>query len=95
MSSIQKYWNNVGGAIARVKEALQQDWCCNPTGLFINSCKKGVKPEKKVVSDDVNSWFDWARSRRIVLVMTDGYVYTLEGEAVKLEEMMRQYPMRE
>ncbi|MFB2772527.1 hypothetical protein ACE1AT_25085 [Pelatocladus sp. BLCC-F211] len=25
-------------AIARVKEALHQGWCENPTGLFINSC---------------------------------------------------------
>ena len=24
---IRKYWGNVGGAIARVKEALQQGWC--------------------------------------------------------------------
>ncbi|MFB2767888.1 hypothetical protein ACE1AT_00985 [Pelatocladus sp. BLCC-F211] len=35
---VKKYWGNVQGAIARVKQALQQGWCDNPTGLFINSC---------------------------------------------------------
>jgi hypothetical protein len=85
----------VSGAIARVKEAIQNNWCTNPTGLFIASCKKGVKPEKSQVSNEVNEWFNWARARRIVLAMSQGFVYTPEGEAVKLEEMMRQYPMRE
>jgi hypothetical protein len=95
MSIIQKYWNNVGGAIARVKEAIQAGWCRNATGLFIASCKKGIKPQKGQVSNEVNEWFTWARERRIVLAMSSGWVYTPEGEAVKLEEMMRQYPMRE
>ena len=58
ISVIKKYWDNVGGAIARVKEALQQGWCSNPTGLFINSCKKGIKPQKTQVSNDVNEWFN-------------------------------------
>jgi hypothetical protein len=35
---IKKYWENVPGAIARVKEAVNEGWCNNPTGLFINSC---------------------------------------------------------
>jgi len=51
---VKKYWDNVQGAIARVKEALQQGWCCNPTGLFINSCKKSIKPQKSQVSNDVS-----------------------------------------
>jgi hypothetical protein len=33
---IKKYWENVAGAIARVKEAMNEGWCNNPTGLFIN-----------------------------------------------------------
>jgi len=41
MGVVRKYWGNVNGAIARVKEAIQQNWCSNPTGLFIASCKKG------------------------------------------------------
>jgi len=55
--SVQKYWANVQRAIARVKEAIQNNWCANPTGLFIASCKKGVKPEKPVVDNTANEWF--------------------------------------
>lgn len=93
MSVVEKYFDNVSGAIARVKEAIQQNWCANPTGLFIASCKKGVKPQKTQVSNEVNEWFTWARKQRIVLAMTDGFVYTADGEAVRVEEMMRLYPM--
>jgi hypothetical protein len=93
MNVIQKYWGNVQSAIARVKETIQQNWCSNPTGLFIASCKKGVKPQKTQVSNDVSEWFTWARARRIVLAMSSGWVYTPEGEAVKIEEMMYLYPM--
>lgn len=32
---VKKYWDNVAGALARVKEAINQGWCSNPTGLFI------------------------------------------------------------
>jgi hypothetical protein len=39
-------------------------------------------------------WFTWARSKRIVLAMSQGYVYTPEGEQIKLEEMMQNYPLR-
>jgi len=95
MSSIQKYWNNVGGAIARVKEALQQGWCDNPTGLFINSCKKGIKPQKTQVSNEVNEWFTWARKQKIVIGMSGEVGYTPEGEPVSIREMMELHPMRE
>jgi len=95
MNVIQKYWNNVSGAIARVKEAIQAGWCSNPTGLFIASCKKGVKPQKTQVSNEVNEWFNWTRARRIVIAMTDGWVYTPEGEAVRLEEIMLKFPLME
>jgi hypothetical protein len=95
MSIIQKYWNNVGGAIARVKEAIQNNWCTNPTGLFIASCKKGVKPQKMQANNEVNEWFTWARKQRIVLAMSQGYVYTPEEKAVKIDEMMSLYPMME
>jgi len=94
ISVVKKYWDNVGGAIAGVKEALQQGWCNNATGLFIASCKKGAKPQKTQVSNDVSEWFNWARKQRIVIAMTDGWAYTPEGEAVKLGEMMDLYPMR-
>ncbi len=30
---VKKYWANVQGALARVKEAIQEGWCENPTGF--------------------------------------------------------------
>ena len=89
---IKKHWGNVAGAIARVKEAIKEDWCDNPTGLFIASCKNGEKP-KNAVTSEVSAWFEWARRERIVLAMSSGVVYTTDGEAVRIEEMMRRYPM--
>jgi len=47
-----------------------------------------VKPQKTQVSNDVNEWFTWARKERVVIAMTDGWVYTPAGEAVRLKEMM-------
>jgi len=95
MNVVQKYWNNVNGAIARVKEAIQNNWCTNPTGLFIASCKKGVKPEKTQVSNEVNEWFTWARAKRIVIAMSGDVAYTADGEPVSLQEMMELHPMME
>lgn len=40
-----KWFANFKGAIARVKEAQSQDWCKNPTGLFLKSLKLGLKPD--------------------------------------------------
>ncbi|MBW4617451.1 MAG: hypothetical protein KME21_30405 [Desmonostoc vinosum HA7617-LM4] len=91
---VKKHWANVTGAIARVKEAVQEGWCENPTGLFINSCKSGAKG-KNAVSSDVSAWFSWARRERIVLAMSGVVVYTADGKAVELQEMMRRYPMQE
>ncbi|MEO1433856.1 MAG: helix-turn-helix domain-containing protein, partial [Cyanobacteria bacterium J06633_8] len=72
---IKKYWDNVNSAIARVKEAIHEGWCDNPTGLFINSCKNGEKP-KNTLTSDVSVWFEWARKERIVIAMSEGVVYT-------------------
>jgi len=93
MAVVRKYWGNVQGAIARVKEAIQQGWCANATGLFIASCKKGVKPEKPVVDNTVNEWFNWARKQRIVIAMTGDVAYTPDGEPVSLREIMELNPM--
>jgi len=95
MGVINRFFGNVGGAIARVKEALQQGSCQNPTGLFINSCKKGIKPQKSQVSNEVNEWFTWARKQRIVIGMSGEVGYTPEGEPVSIREMMELYPMIE
>jgi len=80
-------------AIARVKEAIQQGWCQNPTGLFINSCKKGLKAQKQLIDNGVKEWFEWARSHRIVIAMTGEIAYTPDGEPVSLSEMMYLHPM--
>ena len=90
---IKKYWNNVNNAIARVKEAIHEGWCDNPTGLFIATCKNGEKP-KNSVTDDVSVWFEWARKERLVLAMSVGVAYTPDGDAVEIEEIMRQYPYK-
>ncbi|BAZ37568.1 hypothetical protein NIES4101_34910 [Calothrix sp. NIES-4101] len=89
---IKKYWENVESAIARVKEAVNEGWCNNPTGLFINSCKSGEKP-KNTVDADVKTWFEWARKERIVLAMSGGFVYTPDGKAVKISEIMQEHPI--
>ena len=91
---IKKYWDNVNNAIARVKEAIHEGWCDNPTGLFIATCKNGEKP-KNTVTDDVSVWFEWARKERLVLAMSSGVVYTPDGEAVEIEEMMQRCPKKE
>ena len=91
---IKKYWDNVNNAIARVKEAIHEGWCDNPTGLFIATCKNGEKP-KNTVTDDVSVWFEWARKERLVLGMSSGVVYTPDGQAVRCAEMMRRYPLHQ
>jgi hypothetical protein len=91
---IRKYWGNVQGAIARVKEALQQGWCTNPCGLFIKSCKEGLKPIKALVDTTITEWFNWAYKNRIVIAMTGGHTaFTPDGVPVSLQEMMELYPM--
>ncbi|NJL65541.1 MAG: ArsR family transcriptional regulator [Methylacidiphilales bacterium] len=91
---VKKYWENVAGALARVKEAVNEGWCNNPTGLFINSCKSGEKP-KNTVDAGVKEWFEFLRIERIAIAMSGGIVYTVDGEAVEIGEMMRRYPNKE
>ena len=93
MGVVRKYWSNVQGAIARVKEAIQQNWCTNPTGLFIASCKSGAKAQK-LAESGVNEWFTWARSRRIVIAMSGEIAYTPDGEPVSLREIMELHPIK-
>ncbi|MBH8563964.1 hypothetical protein I8748_17540 [Nostoc sp. CENA67] len=78
-------------AIARVKKALTEGWCQNPTGLFINSCKSGAKV-KNIVITKSNAYKRWFRKQRIALAMSLGVVYTAPGEAVAVREMMQRYP---
>lgn len=83
----------MAGAIARVKESIAEGWCDNPTGLFINSRKSGIKA-KTVITTDVSDWFTWARKQRLVLAMAGGkWAYLPDGSQVGLDEMMQRYPM--
>jgi DNA-binding Lrp family transcriptional regulator len=92
---VKKYWANLPGAIARVKEGIHEGWCDNPTGLFINSCKSGSKG-KNVVTSDVSAWFNWAYEKRIVVAMSGGSIaYTPDGKTVDLLQMMQCYPCPE
>jgi len=43
MNVIQKYWGNVQGAIARVKEALQQGWCSD---YSLTAARRGLSLKK-------------------------------------------------
>ncbi len=102
MGVVRKYWGNVEGAIAkrcckqfaRVKEALQQGWCQNATGLFIKSCREGSKPIKALLDTSITEWYNWAYKNRIVIAMTGGHMaFTPDGVPVSLQEMMELYPM--
>jgi hypothetical protein len=97
---MKKYWVNVPGAIAYLKEALQT-WQSvkSPIGVFITACKEGKKPQNTATAD-VIAWFEWAKKQRIAfpegvaagIAMSGGFVYTPSGDAVEVQEMMRQYP---
>lgn len=78
-------------AIARAKEAIHEGWCDNPTGLFINNCKSGAKG-KNTVTSDVSAPFEWARKQRIAIAMSGSVVFTPDGDAVEVQEMMRRKP---
>jgi hypothetical protein len=89
---VKKYWTNVPGALAYLKEALQTWKSVNsPTGVFITACKEGKKPQNTATAD-VIAWYEWAKRKRIVAAMSAGVVYTPSGEPVDLQQMMRQYP---
>lgn len=92
--TVKRYWENVPGAIAYLKEALRT-WkgIKSPEAVFVAACKEGRKPESAQVKSGVKEWFEWARAQRIVIAMSGEVVYTPDGEAVALAEMMRRYPM--
>lgn len=45
-NAIYSFWHNVPAALARVKNAIAQGWCKQPTGLFVQTLKNGVFPEQ-------------------------------------------------
>jgi hypothetical protein len=94
--TVKRYWANVPGAIAYLKEALRT-WkgIKSPEAVFVAACKDGRKPESAQVKSDAIAWFEWARKNRIVIAMSGEAVYTPDGEAVTLAEMMRRFPVGE
>jgi hypothetical protein len=63
--------------------------------VFVAACKEGRKPETQQAKSTVIAWFEWARKNRIAIAMSGEDVYTAEGEAVALVEMMRRFPVGE
>lgn len=61
----------------------------------VAACKSGRKPESAQAKSEVVAWFEWARQQRIVIAMSLEDVYTPDGEAVEIGEMMRRCPMQE
>ncbi|WP_242049330.1 hypothetical protein [Aulosira sp. FACHB-615] len=94
--TVRRCWDNVPGAIAYLKEAIRT-WkgIKSPEAVFLAACKEGRKPESAQAKSDVVAWFDWARRQRIVIAMSGDTVYTPDGEAVALAEMMRRFPVGE
>ncbi|BAT56605.1 hypothetical protein NOS3756_56170 (plasmid) [Nostoc sp. NIES-3756] len=94
--TVKRYWVNVPGAIAYLKEAVRT-WkeIKSPEAVFVAACKEGRKPESAQAKSEVTAWFEWARKNRIVIAMSGEVVYTPDGEAVALAEMMRRYPVGE
>jgi hypothetical protein len=41
-SAIRSFWHNVPAGLARVKNAIAQGWCKQPTGLFVQTLKVGA-----------------------------------------------------
>ncbi|MBD2492407.1 hypothetical protein [Aulosira sp. FACHB-615] len=94
--TVRRCWANVPGAIAYLKEAIRT-WkgIKSPEAVFVAACKEGRKPEAQQAKSGVKDWFDWARKNRIVIAMSGEVVYTPDGEAVALAEMMRRFPVGE
>ena len=45
-SAICSFWHNVKSALARVKSAIAEGWCKQPTGLFVQALKNGARAER-------------------------------------------------
>ncbi len=48
-SAIRSFWHNVPSGLARVKNAIAQGWCKQPTGVFVQTLKNGGIGDKEVV----------------------------------------------
>ncbi|MBD2505129.1 hypothetical protein [Anabaena azotica] len=68
---VKRYWANVPGAIAYLKEAVRT-WkeVKSPQGVFVATCKEGRKLESATLQSDVKDWFEWGYKQRIVIAMS-------------------------
>ena len=48
-SAIRSFWHNVPAGLARVKNAIAEGWCKQPTGVFVQTLKNGASSSKEVV----------------------------------------------
>ncbi|MFN6565793.1 hypothetical protein [Dendronalium sp. ChiSLP03b] len=94
--TVRRCWENTPGAIAYLKEALRT-WkgVKSLEAVFVAACKEARKPESAQVKSAVKDWFEWTRKNRIVIAMSGEVVYTPDGEAVELSQMMRRYLVQE
>ncbi|QLE53844.1 hypothetical protein FD724_39095 (plasmid) [Nostoc sp. C057] len=87
------------GAVARsltLKEALRTRIGVNsPEAVFVVACKGERKTESTQAKSAVEDWFKWARRQRVVIAMSGEVVYTPEGKAVAVADMMRRYLVEE
>ena len=48
-SAIRSFWHNVPSGLARVKNAIAEGWCKQPTGVFVQTLKNGASRDEEVV----------------------------------------------
>lgn len=48
-SAIRSFWHNVPAGLARVKSAIAQGWCKQPTGVFVQTLKNGASRDEEAV----------------------------------------------
>ncbi|HYX16897.1 MAG TPA: hypothetical protein VE944_21605 [Nostoc sp.] len=90
MCRIRRRFKRLVVDIAYLKKALRtRIGGESPEAVFVAACKEGRKPESAQVKSAVKDGFEWARRERIVIAMSGEVVYTPDGEAVELQEMMR------
>lgn len=95
MCRVRRRFKRLVADIAYLKEAIRT-WkgIKSPEAVFVAACKEGRKPESAQAKSGAIAWFEWARRQRIVIAMSGETVYTADGEAVAIAQMMRRYPVR-
>ena len=48
-SAIRSFWHNVPSGLARVKNAISEGWCKQPTGVFVQTLKNVASRDEEVV----------------------------------------------